>query len=238
MKTTLKILTLALILAPLTLGCSSPNRLTNVVKLERDDYPQTIGEDYDAYLVATFVKKRTEFARQLWEKERLNDCIFVLEDLIKHIPSSVRNRYDLGMMFYQRAFPKIQIHRKLSMKLSLLAADHQRNEAEDVQKQLATVYKELQIDCSNALDQFYIYSRAMAQDPRPVDMIWRCQMALEKYPEASDTIERMIGWDGVLDDITREDYRKIHQTLRRYILETGQRNRRGLSNPNILNPPR
>jgi hypothetical protein len=238
MKATMQLLVTILILSPMVAGCVSSNRPSTVVNLEKEEYPVTIGEDYDAFLVATFVKKRTEFARQLWEKERLEDCIIVLEELLKHIPASVRNRYDLGTMYYQRAFPLIKKHRRLSMKLSNLSADNEKQKAEDLQKELAGVYLALREDCKKAFDQFSAYSRSMPQDPRPVDMMWRCQMALEKYVDASDTIERMIRWEGVLDDKSQEDYRTIQRTLRRYILETGQRNRRGLGNPNKIAPPR
>lgn len=227
------------VLAPMTVGCaSSSNRISTTVELEKDEYPVTIGEDYDAFLVANFVKKRTELARRLWEQEKLDDCILVLQELVKNIPSSIRNRYDLGMMYFQRASPQIKKHNQLSQQLSRLAADDQKDEAEVLQREIAGVYKELQGDCQKALDQFTIFSRNMPQDPRPVDMMWRCQWALEMYPDASDNLQRMINWEGVLDDNQRNDYIKIQKILRDYILNTGQRNRRALRAPDRINPPR
>ncbi|MDF1661501.1 MAG: hypothetical protein P1V97_06995 [Planctomycetota bacterium] len=239
MSTIKKLLIFITILAPMAMGCSSTeNRIATTVELENDEYPMTIGEDYDAFKVANFVKKRTELARRLWEQERLDDCIMVLQALVKNIPSSIRNRYDLGMMYFQRASPSIKKHNQLSQQLSKLAKDEQKDSAEVLQRELAGVYKILQGDCQRALDQFTIFSRNMPQDPRPVDMMWRCQWALEMYVDASDNLQRMINWEGVLEDNQRNDYLKIQKILREYILQTGQRNRRGLRSPDRINPPR
>lgn len=238
MSTTKNILIFIAILAPLAMGCSSTEkRIAATVELDQDEYPLTIGDDYDPFVVANFVKKRTELARRLWEQERLDDCILVLQALVKNIPSSIRNRYDLGMMYFQRASPEIQKHNRLSQQLSQLAKDEQKDSAEVLQRELAEVYKVLQGDCQRALDQFTIFSRNMPQDPRPIDMMWRCQWALELYVDASDNLQRMINWEGALDDNQRADYVKIQKILRDYILNTGQRNRRGLRSPEI-NPPR
>ena len=227
------------ILAPMAMGCASnANRIATTVELEKEEYPVTIGEDADAFLIANFVKKRTELAKRLWENDRLDDCITVLQELVKHLPSSIRNRYDLGMMYFQRAFPKIQEHNRVSRELSLLAADDKKAEAEVLQRQLAGVYGELKGDANRALTQFTIYSRKMPQDARAIDMMWRCQWALEMYVDAADNIQRMLNWEGALTDAAQEDYRKIHEILRDYILQTGQKNRRGLRSPGTINPPR
>lgn len=233
-----KLCVLALALLPLA-ACSS-NKVTSQVKLEKSDYPAQIGEDASAYETAVFVKKRTDFAMQLWQQERLDDCIVVLADLVKNIPSSNRNRYDLGMMYYQRALPHIKEHRRLSQKITTLATSEklkERDEAQDYTPQLTEAYNKLKADCGLALEQFFIYSARVPQDPRPVDMMWKCQIPLGQYADAMDNVERLLNWDGAIDRKSRQFYIIVYKSLKEYLTETNLGQGRGLVSPGqAINP--
>lgn len=233
MKRLLIALLAALALGPALACTSTETKAKTQVDFERSDYP----DEDDPIELAKVVKQRVELARKLWSQDRLDECIKVLEDLTKNVPQAVSPRYDLGMMYYQRASPKISRYRKLSNEVTELADRNKQNQAEDKAVEVGKAYEALAGDCAKALDQFLIFSQKVPQDPRPVDMMWRCQLALEQYAEAEASLTRMINWDGVLQQAQREAYDRVRKNLREYIrLKTRTRYR---DNPDdILDQPR
>jgi tetratricopeptide (TPR) repeat protein len=228
---------LGLLAAPLLMLACESTRPANTVKLERDEYPVIVGKESSAIEVASFVKQRTDLVFKLWNESRYDDAVSVLEDLHRYVPSSVRTRFDLGMLYFNRAQPHIVQARKLSNDITELSNRGETERAEDLQAELALVYRDMEKDCRGALEQFQIYSQRTPQDPRPVDVMWKCYMALELYPEALQALGRMIDWDEALDDQQRADYRVIQRRLRDYVMSS--RSTPGeLEIPGGMNPSR
>jgi len=200
-------------------GCAAAD-IDNEVKLPAEDYPKVLGTDYDAIEVATFVHRRTKLAKQLFGVDgHLNDSITVLEDLVRYVPTANRNRYDLGIMYYQRATPKFRDYRNAARRVTELRAASKIPEAEDAEIAMAKSYELLRPDVEKALKQFLIYAQKMPQDPRSADMMWRCYMALERYEEALAILTRVLDWEGVIKDEQRNGYVALQKFLRSHILQ-------------------
>lgn len=220
------------------IGCHSTESLgkskavTTKVHLEKSQYPKTIGEDAQAYDVAVFVKNRTDFARKLYQDGRLDDCITVLRDLVKFIPDSIKNRYDLGFMLFQRASPFIKEYNEISKKVHELAKTSTPEEADQYTSQLEPSFEKMAPDLREALTQFTIYASARRDDSRPIDFMWRCQLALGDYIGARTNLMRMIRWPNALPPETRRSYEYIVEYINDVLIsrteEVNTREDRGL----------
>lgn len=221
--------------AGLTSGCVS-NRAATVVKLDEDDYPESVGPEADPIEIAKFVKTRNDLALRLWNKEELESCITIMEGLVKHIPSVRAARYDLGTMYYQRAFPKIREYRKYAVETTeksreareAAGAEETRRlkaEAEIAERKMEEAYKNMRPDLEKCIEQLLIYSEKSPNDPKPFDMLWRAYLMLESYPEALEMITRLIKWEGILDDAKRDNYQIVQEQLRRLVYETSSQRR-------------
>lgn len=211
--------TLSALLLFAPLGCESTppserSETTEKIELEKAEYPITIGEGYDPYEVAVFVTKRTDLARKLYQDGNLDECIAVLQGLVRYVPDSIRNRYDLGIMLFQRASPHIVAYRNKTNELTNLKnTPGKEAEADRKAPELDALYARLKPDTEEALQQFTIYASAVPSDARPYDMMWRCQLALEDIVGARNNIERMINWPTALDNETREEYTRLRDLL-------------------------